>query len=56
MKFELGLGEGLWIERLRSVARTVLACSLASFSSLGIALSGFAYITLGNVVKDKRDG
>jgi len=70
MKLELGLGEGLRIERLRSVARTALACSLvtffasvillgatigdqvvaegvASFSSLAIALSGFAYIGLG---------
>ena len=70
MKLESRLGEGLRIERLRSVARMVLACSLvaffpsvvllgasigdpvlaegvASFSSLAIALSGFAYIALG---------
>jgi hypothetical protein len=70
MKLESGLNEGLRMERLRGIARAVLACSLvaffvsvvllgasigdpvlaegaASFSSLAIALSGFAYIALG---------
>jgi hypothetical protein len=70
MQLELGSGEGLRIERLRSVARAALAFSLvtffasvvllgatigdqvlaegvASFSSLAIALSAFAYIALG---------
>ena len=64
------MDEGLRIERLRGVSRTVLACSLvtffvsvvlmganigdpvfaegaASFSSLAVGLSGFAYIALG---------
>ncbi len=70
MQLGLGLGEGLRIKRLRSVARTALVFSLvtfftsvillgatigdqllaegvASFSSLAVALSGFAYIALG---------
>jgi hypothetical protein len=70
MKLESRLDAGVRIERVRSIARTALVCSLvtffvsvvllgaslgdpvfaegaASFSSLAVALSGFAYIALG---------